>query len=116
MLDLLGSTKRTAYAGELDLKDKGKEVSLLGWVHRRRDMGNLIFIDFRDVSGIVQVVFNPENGVQLLSKAHHLRNEFVIAVTGIVYPRSQSTINPNMKTGEIEVSDTGLKIINETKR
>ena len=115
MLDLLGSTKRTAYAGELDLKDKGKEVSLLGWVHRRRDMGNLIFIDFRDVSGIVQVVFNPENGVQLLSKAHHLRNEFVIAVTGIVYPRIQNTINPNMKTGEIEVSATGLKILNDTK-
>ncbi len=115
MLDLLEDTKRNAYAGELDLKDERREVTLLGWVHRRRDMGNLIFIDLRDVSGIVQVVFNPENGTQLLSKAHHLRNEYVIAIKGMVNARTQDTINPNMKTGRIEVSALDLKILNDTK-
>lgn len=115
MFDLLEDTKRTDYATELDVNDAGREVTLMGWVHRRRDMGNLIFIDLRDVSGIIQVVFNPVNGTQLHSKAHKLRNEFVIAVKGKVSARPKDMINPDLKTGEIEITAFELKILNDSQ-
>ncbi len=115
MFDLLEDTKRTDYATELDVNDAGREVTLMGWVHRRRDMGNLIFIDLRDVSGIIQVVFNPINGTQLHAKAHRLRNEFVIAVKGEIAPRPKDMINPELRTGELEISAHKLKILNDSQ-
>ena len=115
MFDLLGDTKRTDYAGELDVKSASKNVVVMGWVHRRRDMGNLIFIDLRDVSGIIQIVFNPENGTQLHAKAHKLRNEFVIAVKGEVALRPKDMMNPDLETGEIEITAYELKILNDSQ-
>jgi len=87
----------------------------MGWVHNRRDMGNLIFIDLRDVKGIVQVVFNPLNSTRLLTKAHNLRLEYVIAVKGTVAVRPDEMINPDLKTGKIEVIAKELKILNSSK-
>jgi len=115
MFDLLGNWKRTSYAGDLTIHDEGREVVLMGWVHNRRDMGNLIFIDLRDIRGIVQVVFNPLNGTQLLTKAHNLRLEYVFAVRGKVAARPENMINPDLKTGEIEVVALDLKILNSSK-
>jgi len=115
MFDLLGNWKRTNYAGELTIDDEDREVVLMGWVHNRRDMGNLIFIDLRDIKGIVQVVFNPLNGTQLLTKAHNLRLEYVLAVKGKVAARPEDMINPDLKTGEIEVVALDLKILNSSK-
>jgi len=115
MFDLLGNWKRTSYAGDLTIHDEGREVVLMGWVHNRRDMGNLIFIDLRDINGIVQVVFNPLNGTQLLTKAHNLRLEYVFAVRGKVAARPENMINPDLKTGEIEVVALDLKILNSSK-
>ena len=115
MFDLLENWKRTDYAGNLNIEDDGRDVMLMGWVHNRRDMGNLIFIDLRDVKGIVQVVFNPLNGTQLLTKAHNLRLEYVVAVKGTVSTRPENMINPEMKTGKIEVVAKDLKILNSSK-
>ncbi|MCK4338962.1 MAG: aspartate--tRNA ligase, partial [Candidatus Cloacimonetes bacterium] len=115
MFDLLGNMKRTDYAEELNINNVGKQVIVMGWVHRRRDMGNLIFIDLRDVSGIIQVVFNPENSTQLHAKAHNLRNEFVIAVKGKVSARPKDMINPDLKTGEIEITAFELNILNDSQ-
>lgn len=113
MLDLLGNVKRTAYAEELNLASENQKVTLMGWVHKRRDLGGLIFIDLRDVSGIVQVVFPSDNNA-LLEKAHKLRNEYVLAVTGTVCKR-EGGINKEMKTGEIEVMAEELLILNDSK-
>ncbi|MBN2018164.1 MAG: aspartate--tRNA ligase [Candidatus Cloacimonetes bacterium] len=115
MFDLLENWKRTDYAGNLNIEDDGRDVMLMGWVHNRRDMGNLIFIDLRDVKGIVQVVFNPLNGTQLLTKAHNLRLEYVVAVKGTVSARPENMINPEMKTGKIEVVAKDFKILNSSK-
>lgn len=115
MFDLLENWKRTEYTGNLNIESEGQDVVLMGWVHNRRDMGNLIFIDLRDVKGIVQVVFNPMNGTRLLTKAHNLRLEYVIAVKGTVSVRPQNMINPDLKTGQIEVIAKGLKILNSSK-
>ena len=115
MFDLLENWKRTEYAGGLNIEYEGQDVVIMGWVHNRRDMGNLIFIDLRDVKGIVQVVFNPMNSTQLLTKAHNLRLEYVIAVKGTVSVRPQNMINPDLKTGRIEVIAKDLKILNSSK-
>lgn len=116
MFDLLENMRRTDFTENLSSKDDDKKVVVMGWVHRRRDMGNLIFIDLRDVSGIIQIVFNPENGTQLHVKAHKLRNEFVIAVKGKVARRPSDMINPDLKTGEIEISANELKIFNDSQQ
>src|SRR6202162_4794444 len=100
-LDLLGDWKRTHYAGDLRAADADKEVVLMGWVHRRRDLGQLIFIDLRDRAGIVQVVFNKEQHPEAHAKAEELRSEFVVAVEGRILRRGKS--NPELPTGEIEV-------------
>jgi aspartyl-tRNA synthetase len=93
----------------------GKEITLMGWVHRRRDHGGLIFIDLRDREGLVQVVFNPEVSPIALDKARALRNEYVIAVKGKVAKRPPGTENPELKTGEVEVIVHELYILNESK-
>lgn len=110
--DLLGDTKRTTYIEDLSAGNEGKTETVMGWVHTRRDMGNLIFINLRDVSGTVQVVFNPENGMQMHAKAHGLRNEYVIAVTGKTAVRPRNMINKDMEKGDIEFVATKLKILN----
>jgi len=115
MIDLLGDLKRTGYCGDLNRKDVDREVTLLGWVQRRRDLGGLIFIELRDRQGIVQVVFNPELSSGAHEKAQSLRNEYVIAVIGTVAERPKGTANPKLRTGEIEVLAKELKILNVAK-
>lgn len=115
MPDLLGDMRRTHSCCELDAKDIGKEVVLMGWVLRRRDHGGVIFVDLRDREGITQVVFNPQVDEAVHAKAHAIRNEYVLAVRGKVDPRPDGMVNPNLKTGEIEVLVTELKILNPAK-
>jgi aspartyl-tRNA synthetase len=107
--------KRTHHCWELTAKDVGKEVVLMGWVQRRRDHGGVIFVDLRDREGITQVVFNPEVNKEVHKKAHVIRNEFVLAARGIVVLRPEGMINSNLKTGEIDVLASELKILNHSK-
>lgn len=104
--------RRTHHCWELDAKDVGTEVVLMGWVQRRRDHGGVIFVDLRDREGITQVVFNPAVDPKIHEKAHVLRNEFVLGVRGKVEKRPEGMTNPSLKTGEIEVLVTELKIFN----
>lgn len=106
---------RTSYCGELRREDIGKEIVINGWVQRRRDLGGLIFIDLRDRSGIVQVVFNPELEPTAFKLAENLRSEYVIAVKGKVSGRPEGMVNPNMPTGEVEILASVLEILNEAK-
>lgn len=106
---------RTSYCGEVRREDIGKEIVLNGWVQRRRDLGGLIFVDLRDRSGIVQVVFNPELEPTAFKLAENLRGEYVIAVKGRVSGRPEGMINNNMPTGEVEILASGLEILNEAK-
>ena len=115
MPDLLGDMRRTHSCCELDAKDIGKEVVLMGWVLRRRDHGGVIFVDLRDREGITQVVFNPQVDEAVHAKAHAVRSEYVLAVRGKVDPRPDGMVNSNLKTGEIEVLVTELKILNQAK-
>ena len=114
MLEFIENQKRSHYATKISNANIGEKVTLMGWVHRRRDLGGLIFIDLRDVTGIVQVVFNPENA-DVHNKAHQLRNEYVFAVEGEVVARSEKNINKDMVTGNIEVNGLSLKILNDCK-
>lgn len=106
---------RTHQCGTLTRENSGEKVHLKGWVQRRRDLGGLIFIDVRDVSGIVQVVANPEISKEVWKTADKLRNEYVIGVTGEVVLRDPSTVNPKISTGEIEVIAKEIEIVNEAK-
>ncbi len=107
--------QRTQYCGELNEEHIGQEVTLKGWVQKRRDLGGLIFVDMRDRTGIVQAVFNPAISGEALATAEKLRSEFVISITGNVVERDERTKNKNLKTGSIEVRVTELTIINEAK-
>jgi aspartyl-tRNA synthetase len=113
VLEALGNMKRTKYCGELRAADAEKEVVLMGWVHRRRDLGQLIFIDLRDRAGIAQIVFNKELNPEAHKKAEELRSEFVVAVEGRVVQRQKS--NPEIATGEVEVMAGRLHILNNSK-
>ncbi|MFY9980202.1 MAG: aspartate--tRNA ligase [Candidatus Sulfotelmatobacter sp.] len=101
--------------GALRASDAGKKATLMGWVNRRRDHGNLLFIDLRDRTGLTQVVFNTERDRTIHEKAETLRNEYVIAAVGTVKLRDANTINPNMPTGEVELVAEELRILNESK-
>ncbi|MFC1855537.1 OB-fold nucleic acid binding domain-containing protein [Thermodesulfobacteriota bacterium] len=103
MSENITGMKRSHYLNELTAADIDKRVTLMGWVLRRRDHGGVIFIDLKDIKGITQVVFNPENHEEAHAKAHTLRSEFVIAISGIVKARPDESLNPKMVTGEIEV-------------
>ncbi|GKV68748.1 aspartate--tRNA(Asp/Asn) ligase [Sporosarcina sp. NCCP-2716] len=107
--------QRTQYCGELNEQHIGEEVTLKGWVQKRRDLGGLIFVDMRDRTGIVQAVFNPAISEESLATAEKLRSEFVISITGKVVEREERTKNPNLKTGGIEVHVGQIEIINEAK-
>ncbi len=111
-IDALDDWKRSHDCGSLRAGDAGREALLMGWVNSRRDMGNLIFIDIRDRGGITQAVFDPQVSKEAHKKAHAIRNEWVVAVKGKVSPRLEGQENPEMPTGDIEVSVTGLKILN----
>jgi len=108
-------SKKTHTCGELTRKDVGRQVTLMGWVHTRRDHGGLIFIDLRDRGGITQVVFSPEVSAAAHAAAGDIRSEFVLAVTGKVSPRPENTANPRLPTGEIEVLVADLTILNVSK-
>jgi aspartyl-tRNA synthetase len=112
-LDFLGNLKRTHYCGALRASDAGKPAIVLGWVARRRDLGNLLFLDVRDRTGIVQVVFNKETQPEAHAKAEHARSEFVVAVEGNVVKRQKA--NPELATGEVEMNATKLHILNNAK-
>src|SRR3954462_6573494 len=114
-LDFLGELRRTHTCGELRAASDGQKVILMGWVNRRRDLGNLIFVDLRDRTGFTQVVFNAELNQALHEKASDLRSEFVIAVKGTVKKREGNTVNKNVPTGEIEVVASKLLLLNESK-
>jgi aspartyl-tRNA synthetase len=101
--------------GGLKKKDVGAQVTLAGWVDRRRDHGGLIFIDLRDKGGIVQVVFNPSTSKTAHKKANKVRSEYVIKVSGKVKPRQKGTENPKLKTGDIEVIAEDIEILNPSK-
>jgi aspartyl-tRNA synthetase len=102
---------RDAWAGQLDASREGDQVRVSGWVHRRRDHGGLIFIDLRERSGIVQLVFHPETSAEAHAAAHALRSEDVISVTGTVARRAPQNVNPNLQTGEIEITIAELQIL-----
>ena len=115
MLDFLGDLRRTHMCGSLRLSDAGKRATIMGWVNKRRDLGNIIFIDVRDRSGVTQAVFDASAGSELHQKAEQLRNEYVVAITGTVRKRTPDTINPNVATGEVELVAEELKVLNESK-
>jgi len=110
--DKLGNMRRTHTCCELGVENVGTEVVLMGWVQRRRDHGGVIFIDLRDKNGLTQIVFNPEVSPNVHAKAHVIRSEYVIGIRGNVKKRLDGMTNPKLKTGEIEVFATELKILN----
>ncbi|PYV91600.1 MAG: aspartate--tRNA ligase [Acidobacteria bacterium] len=114
-LDSLNNLERTHTCGELSIGQAGKEVVLMGWVARRRDLGHLIFIDLRDREGVMQILFNPDHSAEAHEKARNLRSEFVIAVRGKVLQRDENTVNPAIATGAVEVLVSKLLILNEAK-
>ena len=115
MLDFLGDLQRTHMCGELRASDAGSKVVLMGWVNKRRDLGNLIFLDLRDRSGITQAVVTSDAGAAVHDKANALRSEFVVAVIGHVKLRDAGTVNKNIPTGEIEVVADELRLLNDCK-
>jgi len=115
LTEFLTKDKRTHYCGSLDASADGQEVVLMGWAHRRRDHGGVIFVDLRDREGMVQVVFNPDAGEGVHSEAHKIRSEYVLAVKGRVRKRPEGMENPSLKTGQIEVLVSALEIMNESK-
>lgn len=108
-------TKRTHPCGEVAEQAIGQQVVLKGWVQKRRDLGGLIFVDLRDRTGIVQIVINPAISEEALVIGDKLRNEYVVEISGEVVARQESQVNPNMKTGRIEVQATQVTVINEAK-
>ena len=102
---------RTHLAGELRKELAGETVTLTGWVSRRRDHGGVIFIDLRDRSGIAQVVFRESD---VAERAHDLRSEYCVKVTGTVEPRPEGSENPNLPSGEIEVNVADLEVLNKS--
>lgn len=114
-LDLLGSLQRSHMCGALRAGDAGKTVTLMGWVNRRRDLGNLLFIDLRDRTGSVQIVLDKEKNPALHEKAGTVRSEYVLAVVGAVKKRDAATVNKNIPTGEVEIVAEELRILNDSK-
>ena len=105
---------RSHYCGQVDASLIGSEVSVCGWVHRRRDHGGVIFIDLRDREGLLQVVFDPDRA-EIFAAAERIRSEYVLAVKGLVRERPEGTINPNMPTGQVEVLVHELEILNRSE-
>jgi len=111
----MGGWKRTHSCGALRASDAGQVVTLMGWVHRRRDHGGLIFVDIRDREGITQCVFNPADGADAHAKVQDIRGEFVVAVRGLVAPRPAGTENSKIPTGAVEIHASELKVLNDCR-
>jgi len=105
---------RTHYCGEIDESLVGQEIEVCGWVHRRRDHGGVIFIDLRDREGLLQVVFDPDRP-EIFAEAERIRSEYVLKVKGLVRPRPEGTVNPNMRTGAVEVLAHELETLNKSE-
>ena len=105
---------RTHYCGEVDESLVGQEIEVCGWVHRRRDHGGVIFIDLRDREGLLQVVFDPDRA-EIFAEAERIRSEYVLKVKGLVRPRPEGTVNPNMRTGQVEMLAHELEILNKSE-
>lgn len=114
-MENMAGMHRSCGCGEVKDNDSGKVLTLAGWVQRRRDHGGLIFIDLRDRTGLVQLVFSPQYGEEAFHKAEDVRNEYVVAVVGKVRERSEETINPHMKTGRLEVVISEMRVLNKAK-
>src|SRR5918912_4099986 len=112
-LNLLGDLRRTNSCGELRAADAGRRALLMGWVHRRRDLGGVIFFHLRDRDGITQIVVRDSG--HLRERADLVRHEYVIAVEGLVELRSKDTVNPNLATGEVDVVAEKIWILNESR-
>lgn len=108
-------SQRTTYCGLITESYLGQEVTLKGWVHNRRDLGGLIFVDVRDREGVVQVVFNPDFSKEALAIAERIRSEYVVEVNGTVTKRDEETVNPKIKTGQVEVQASEITIINKSE-
>jgi aspartyl-tRNA synthetase len=109
--DLAANAYRDAWCGEVLSSRVGERVRVAGWVHRRRDHGGLVFVDLRDRSGIVQVVFNPQEAPEAHARSHELRSEWVISAHGEVVPRSEETINRDLPTGEVEIRVSDVDVL-----
>src|SRR5688500_4797471 len=105
---------RSHYCGQVDEKLTGQEVTVAGWVHRRRDHGGVIFADLRDREGLLQVVFDPDTP-DVFKDAERLRNEFVVRVKGRVRARPEGTVNPNLRSGKVEVLAKELELLNRSE-
>jgi aspartyl-tRNA synthetase len=105
---------RTHFCGQVGESSIGKVVTVAGWAHRRRDHGGVIFVDLRDRQGLLQIVFNPDTA-EVFAKAERVRNEFVLEVTGIVRMRPPGTVNPNLKSGQVELLCQALDILNRSE-
>src|SRR5438874_6127453 len=114
-LDFMGELRRTHTCGELRAKDTGSRALLMGWVHRRRDLGGVIFIHLRDREGVSQMVFHENVEPEVHARAEQVRPEYVVAVEGVVKMRTPETINPNLATGEVEVVAEKIWILNESR-
>lgn len=101
-----------SYCGELTRDDAGKRVTISGWVDRKRDLGGVIFIELRDVSGILQAVFDSSDSKENADKADTVRSEYVVTISGVIRKRTEETVNPNVKTGDIEVVADSIEILN----
>ena len=113
-MELMKDMKRTHMCNELNKNNVNQRVVLMGWVQTRRDLGGLIFIDLRDRTGIIQVVFDAQNFKGSFEKVESLRNEYVIAVSGLIVERSEDTKNPKIDTGDIELMASELRILNKS--
>jgi aspartyl-tRNA synthetase len=105
---------RSHYCGQVNESLIGQDISVCGWVHRRRDHGGVIFIDLRDREGLLQIVFDPDRP-EIFAEAERIRGEYVLAVKGLVRPRPEGTVNPNMKTGQVEVLVNELTVLNRSE-
>ena len=108
---MTANDRRTHYCGTVRESDIGKQVCVMGWVQKQRDLGNLIFIDLRDRTGIVQLAFDDKSDKEIFDKAFGIRAEYVLAAHGIVRPRGEGAVNPNLPTGAVEIFVTELKIL-----
>src|SRR5262249_13908528 len=114
-LDFLGDLRRTHTCGQLRAEDAGKNAVIMGWVHRRRDLGGVIFMHLRDRDGVTQVVCHADAAAEVHARAEEVRPEYVVAVQGVVEPRSAETVNPNLETGTVEVVAEKIWILNESR-
>ena len=108
---MTANDRRTHYCGTVRESDVGKQVCVMGWVQKQRDLGNLIFIDLRDRTGIVQLAFDDKSEKEIFDKAFGIRAEYVLAAHGVVRPRGEGAVNPNLPTGAVEIFVTELKIL-----